>query len=421
MLTFHPVYIDEILTHRNPLYIGHFFNIEGMWWSKRKQRQGLIISIASAWYRLYKQNPGAPAFVEEEVFITSLTKQVTDAKVILESFFTIKRLGFNFGDSKGATIITPKKLGKKMFSAVEAIINRVKFEPGSKPKSNKLEISLVTIQPSLKSAIRQKLKDTDRDDLIPPVNWLLEQTDAIPFYYIRSGSLQQRDTSIWPIKAIENWPGWLRTILFGPVVDIENAFSQFIVKKLQLKYACDLDRMEMLYPLLLDSIRNKVKFRENICVNILKLPNNDESISVVKKLVMALANGSNISPSLITCDGGQSQAVDIVKRASPHLLSSELLDAGTYLQKIARQFKAAKKDLCFYLLKKQPTAANQKLIFSKYFEWERQSRYAIWEITGRTGLHLHDGLDGINMGGRTKEEFLDLVLSSTNVSVSVDM
>ena len=68
MITFHPVYIDEILTFKHPLYVGHFFKLEGMWWKKRKQRQGLIISIATAWYRLYNQNRLMPAFVEEEVF-----------------------------------------------------------------------------------------------------------------------------------------------------------------------------------------------------------------------------------------------------------------------------------------------------------------------------------------------------------------
>jgi hypothetical protein len=420
MITFHPVYIDEVLTWKNPLYVGHFFKLNGMWWAKRKQRQGLIISIATAWYRLYNQNPSAPAFVEEEVFITSLTKQVTDAKVILETFFTIKRLGFSFGVEKSATIISPKKLNERMLEAIDKIINDIKFDPGSKPTSDNLEISYVTVEPHVATSIRNRLQNEGRQDLLPPVNWILQQDGKIPFYFKPSGNLKQRDTSVWPIKAIENWPGWLRTALFGAVVDIENAFTQFIVKKLEMKYAKNTKRLEMLYPILLESVRDKKKFRESICVDILKLPIDDDTISMVKKLIMSLANGSNISGGIMSCDSSRSQAAALVKEAAPHLLHSELVEAGEKLYKIARQFKSARKDLCFYLLKKPATAANQKIIFTQYFEWERQSRYAMWEALGRTGLHLHDGLDGINVDGRTRQELLDLVADKTSISVSID-
>ena len=134
MITFHPVEIDSDLDRNNPLYVGNFFKLKGMWWKKRKQRQGLILSIASAWYRLMKSNPSAPGFINEEVLITSLTKQVGDARAILEHFFDITRIGFNFGDgNKSPTLISPKKLDKDIVRVIRDIIDTVRFAP---PEAN---------------------------------------------------------------------------------------------------------------------------------------------------------------------------------------------------------------------------------------------------------------------------------------------
>ena len=225
MLTFHAVEIDGDLTRDNPLFVGNFFDLKGMWWKKRKQRQGLILSMATAWYRLMKRNPSAPGFINEEVFVTSLTKQVKDAKVILERFFDITRIGFNFNDgNKSPTLISPKKLSKDMHCAIERIINEVQFAPGPPPSNKNLVKSNVFVEQNVGAFIRQKLKEEDREDLLPPVNWILKQPNPITFFYEPAGTLLQRDKSVWPIKSIEGWPGWLRTQLFGTVIDIENAY-----------------------------------------------------------------------------------------------------------------------------------------------------------------------------------------------------
>lgn len=419
MLTFHSVEIEQDLSRNNPLYVGNFFSLKGMWWKKRKQRQGLILSVAVAWFRLIRQNPNAPGFLKEEVLLTNLTRQVKDAKIILEAFFNITRIGFNFNDgNKGPTLISPRQLNKKMFSAIEDIIMEVKFAPGLPPSGKKLVQSEVKVQPFIKSYVIKRLTDDCREDLIPAVSWILKQDNPITFYFQPAGNLAQRDTSVWPIKAIETWPGWLRTTLFGTVIDIENSYCQFIVSKLEEKYADNIKFFETHYADILEADRNKQKYRESLCKDILKLEINDTNISVVKKLVMALANGSNASPALMINGATRSEAVRIVLEAAPHLLPSDLIFAGKRLNKIAKQFKSAKRDLCIYLLKSKPTRINQKKIFQLYFEWERQARYKIWDLTGFTGLALHDGLDGILVDD--PKTFAAKVFQKTGLKVKVE-
>jgi hypothetical protein len=419
MLTFHAVEIEQDLFREHPLYVGNFFQLKRMWWRKRKQRQGLIISIAVAWYRLTRKNVLAPGFINEEIFITSLTKQVSDAKVILERFFEITRIGYNFGAlNKSPTLISPKKLNQEMIDAIESIINVIHFRPGAPPIGEKYTQSLVEVDLTSELSVMSKLRTTGREDLIPAVTWLFQQDSPITFYFERAGALQERDKSIWPIRAIELWPGWLRTALFGTVIDIENSYCQFIVKQLEKKYEKRPHVLDMKYSDLLRFDRDKQNFREELR-ELLKLPPNDEGISVIKKLIMSLANGSNATPALMIGGSGRSEAVRIVRESSPDLLPSELKEIGERLAKITKQFKRAKRDLCIFLLNAEPSRANQRKIFQMYFKWERESRYAIWDAIGRTGLHLHDGLDGV-ISNKTSAELVSLIAQQTSLRVSVD-
>lgn len=418
MLTFHSVQIGRDLHREDPLFVGNFFQLGGMWWKKRKQRQGLIISIALGWYRLMKKQSAAPGFIQDEVLLTSLTRQVKDAKVILEHFFEIDRLGFNFNDgNKSPTIVSPKKLAQSMIDAVEEIINEVHFYPGAAPSANGLIASQVPIMKNRGSFIRTELIAAQREDLWPAVSWLLKQ-ESVTFYYKPSGKLQARDTSVWPVRAIELWPGWLRRELFGTVIDIENAYCQFLVSSLCDKYRSNPNRMELKYPDLLRIHRDKQNFREELCRDILKLPVTDENISAVKRLIMSLANGSNASPALMTSGSSRSDAVRIVLTANKELKPSELVEAGRKLSFLAKQFRAAKKDLCSHLLNEKSSAANVKKIFKLYFEWEREQRYKIWNAIGQTGLMLHDGLDGIvtDMDDAALEKY---IVNTTSIKVSV--
>ena len=420
MLTFYPVEIDQELDRANPLFVGNFFALTGMWWRKRKQRQGLIISIALAWYRLTKKHKNAPGFLQEETFITGLTQQVKDAKVILEHFFTITRIGFNFGEeSKSPTLISPKKLNKKMVKAIEAILNDVKFEPGNPPLSDRYTQSQVIVRKENAPFIFGELAKLGREELIPPVTWLLNHENPITFYFEPAGNLQARDKSVWPIKSVELWPGWLRKQLFGTVIDLENAYLQFIMQSLEEKYKNKPQNLEMKYPDLVRADKNKNQFREDICVNVLKLPLEDDNISVVKRLIMSLANGSTISPLTLTNGSGRTDAVRLIHSSCPHLSAGDLKYAGERLGSITKQFMRAKRALCIHLLGEKPSRANQRRIFQLYFEWERKARYAIWETIGKTGLMLHDGIDGI-VSDKSEDELVALILKQTSLRVSVD-
>jgi hypothetical protein len=421
MLSIYPVDIHRDLDRTHPLYVGHFFPLKGMWWRKRKQRQGLIISMAIAWSRLVRKNMNNPGFLEEEILITSLTSQVKDARVILEHFFNVKRIGFNFGESnKSPSIIVPRRLGAKMQKAIDNLNGEVHFSPGAAPTGVKYtESNVSVIYDGGTELMVKRLEEAGREDLIPPVTWLINEPNPIVFLFEPSGSLQARDKSVWPIKSIETWPGWLRQELFGTVVDIENAFVQYLVKNLEDKYADNPSRMELKFPDLLRADRDKQNFREEICRDLLRLPVNNESIAVVKHLIMSLANGSNATPTLLTNGSGRSEAVRIVLDACPHLSPTELLKVGARLSSITKQFKAAKRDLCIFMLKGLPTRENQKKIFHMYFDWERKARYMIHDAVGGTGLHLHDGLDGV-VSDLSDKDLCDFIHEKTSVRVSVD-
>jgi len=418
MLTFYPVNIEKELDRSNPLYVGNFFALKGMWWRKRKQRQGLIISIALAWYRIVKNHPGAEGFVERETFITNLTRQVKDAKVILERFFTVKRVGYYFDSNKRSpSIITPRRLNRKMWHAIAAISDDVVFEPGLAPTCKKLTMSSVHVQPGKATWVVAELKRTGRDDLIAPVEWLCKQQSPITFYFEPAGTLMARDKSIWPIRSIEMWPSWLRREMFGASVDIDNAYLQFVVQRLEKKYASNPRRLELKYPELLRANRNKTAFRLELC-RTLGLEPSDDNIDKVKKIIMALANGSNISPTMMTNGSGRSEAVRLVHEACPDMTPSERLVVGGRLSVVARQFAAARRDLCLFA-GKRPTKQNQKDIFRQYFSWEREARYKIWEASGKTGLMLHDGIDGVKTD-LAPEELSHHITRETSIRVSVD-
>lgn len=420
MLTFHAVEIDRDLSRSDALFVGHFFPLKGMWWRKRKQRQGLILSMAMAWRQLVRRNPTAPGFTTEEVLITSLTRQVKDAKVILESFFEITRIGFNFGDgNKSPTLVSPRRLKKEMIDAIEDIVNEVRFAPGPEPIGKGYVESDVVVAKHKTAEIRNRLRAEDREDLLPAVNWILKQNSPLKFYYQPSGKLMARDKSVWPIASIEMWPGWLRTGLFGTVVDIENAYVQFVVAKLEEKYKTNPQQMELKYPDLLRADRDKKEFRRELCEDYLKLPSTAENISAVKKLLMSLANGSNVTPALLAGTNGRSEAVRIIHAANPELLPSDILRVGRRFSAIAKQFAAAKRALCFFLLGTRATRENQRKIFQLYMQWERGSRYKIWEMSGRSGLHLHDGIDGAILS--SPDTFAAEVFAAHRLKVSVDV
>jgi hypothetical protein len=414
MLYFYPVKIDRELDRDHPLFVGNFYSLKGMWWSNRKKRQGLIISIAVAWYRLVRDNKTAPGFIEEETFITHLTKQLRDVRKVLDFFFTVTKIGYNFDNgSKGPSVITPKKLSNYYFLAIENLLAEIRFDPGNEPLETDLIKSSVTVRGN--SGLLKELALKKRDDLIPPVAWLLKQKE-VNFYFKASGKLKARDTSVWPIRAIETWPSWLRDSLFGQSIDLEAAYLQFVILNLKKKYADNPDDLSKQYASLLDLHDNKLEFRERLR-KLIKLPDTHEGKKTVKKIIMSLANGSNISAALMTCQASRSEVARIIHLANPDLTPLEQISIGNELSTIAKQFKRARKELCTFLLKSSATRKNQKLIFHKYLAWERDARYQIWQAIGKNGLHLHDAIEGLSISNPLATA--QLIQEKTKLKVSI--
>jgi len=422
MLFFHTVESDLEIRRDNPLFVGHFFDLQGMWWTNRKKRQKMIISVAFAWYKLVKKQLKTPGMINEELIMTALTNEVREAKLIIERFFTITRLGFNLNDglNKSPTLVTPKRLPHAYVEAIEEIAARITFNPGLPPTNKTLVQSAVSVRKNSLPLIRVRLKEEEREELLPAIEWLMKQEGQITFYYRPAGKLQARDTSVWPIRAIETWPGWLRTELFGATIDIENAFCQFILDHLEKKHLGKEEQLKLKYPDLLRAAYDKQKFREELCLEILHRPPTDENISIVKKLIMALANGSNASPKLMVGEGRCPEAVQIVRQAAPEVAPTQMMKSGKRLQAIAKQFRSAKRELCIMLLNSKPTRQAQKQIFQLYFLWEREARYKIWEAMGNSGLMIHDALDGV-ITNLNEQELVDLVKMKTNIRVSAEI
>jgi hypothetical protein len=421
MLFFHTVESDVEIRRDNPLFVGHFFDLQGMWWTNRKKRQKMIVSVAFAWYKLVKKQLKTPGMISEELIMTALTNEVRDAKIIIEKFFTITRLGFNLKDgmNKSPTLVTPKRLPLKYVEAIEEIASRITFNPGLPPTNKTLVQTTVSVRKNNLPLIRVRIKEEEREELMPAIDWLMQQEGPVTFYYRPAGKLQARDTSVWPIRAIETWPGWLRTEMFGATIDIENAFCQFLLDHLEKKHEGKMEQLRLKYPDLLRAAYDKQKFREELCLEILHRPPTNENISTVKKLIMALANGSNASPKLMVGDGRLPEAVMIVRQAAPEVSPTQMMKSGKRLQSIAKQFRSAKRELCIMLLNSKPTRLAQKQIFQLYFQWEKEARYKIWEAIGQTGLMLHDGLDGV-ITNLSERELVELVKEKTNIRVSAE-
>jgi len=403
--------------------VGHFFRLTGMHWTARKKKQEMIFSIAIGWYRITKKVRACPGFEEHEIYLTNLNRRSGGATKIVEAFFDIKKKGFNFANisTSSPTIVTAKKLGPEFISAIEALLGLEVFLPGNRPSEKNHNVSKVKINTAIKDDVMARLVKEDRDDLLPMVDWLFSQEGDVDFYFKKAGEIGARETSVWPIRAIELWPGWLRRELFGVTIDLENAFCQFLVTQLEKKHKSNSKLLHLQYPDIMMAVYNKTEFRYNICANLMKLPFVDENIKIVKGLVMAISNGSNVSGKMLMNSVGHSMAVDIIVKHCEHLTTLELFELGEKLGSIARQFRAAKKEVYLYSYNINPTRARTKKIPAMYMQWERKSRHQMWELVGKTGIMMHDGLDGVWVPpGLSHSDLVQLIYDKTHLLVSVE-
>lgn len=322
----------------------------------------------------------------------SLREWVYDYKTVFDYFFEIVQTGFHVGDRHEISTVIPRKLSIEVIAPIVA--RKIVYVPPALPAEG--TVSKVYIQQQNKDAILEKLAASGRLDLHAPVEWLLNlPSNEVNFYFVPAGKLQLRDTSVWPIQAVETWPSWLREKLFGEGIDIESAYTQYLMEHVREAYGRQVDMVQMLFPDLLRSLVDKAQWRKEICTEILGMEYNEENIGVVKKICMSLANGSKISPGILVGYSSYSITRDIIIKAAEDITPSNLIRIGERLSAIAKQYARARKIVCMSELGFNPSRANQKQVFSSYFEWEREARYKIWEAVDRHGVMVHDGIDGI--------------------------
>jgi hypothetical protein len=324
-----------------------------------------------------------------------LREWVRDYRPALEYFFEVKQLGFHFDEEHTElSTLMPRRLEAHELGLLNDSVEAMRYEPPTRPDTS--IVSKVYLTPGLdRVSLVSRCLTTGRPELVPQLDWLLKQPSELNFHFMPSGKLQLRDTSVWPISGIETWPSWLREELFGPGIDLDSAYVQFLVHHLKKIHVARPELLTILYPDLLRMLNDKEAFRQALCEQVLQRPYNERYRGVIKAVLMSLANGSRISPSLLLNGSGFSLTAQQILEAAPEASVNELINIGERLADISKQFNSARKQICAHLLKRLPNRANLKRVFSSYFAWEREARYALWEEIGRQGIMVHDGIDGV--------------------------
>jgi hypothetical protein len=397
-VTLYKVASTKPLDHDDPLHWSRFYpDKQRHHHGTMARRQDLILYLANLHARAL--DSGMPlGMIRIPIRLTSLRQWVRDYRPVLDAFFEVDQLGYNLGDADfELSTLIPRNVVNGKRKASDAARELVYVPP------ERVETETVTkvfIQQQNRDVILKTLALTNRLDLRAPVEFLLSEPE-FNFHFIRAGRLQQRDTSVWPVAAVETWPSWLREWLFGRGVDIDAAYTQFLLEQLNLVYADKPHLVNMLFPDIVQSLHHKSEWRAKLCMETLGLPWNDDNIGVVKRICMSLANGSRISPAILSGGRAYSVTADIVVAATDDVSLLNFERIGTRLKYIAEQYATARKVICTGLQHRQASRENQKEIFGSYFAWERDARYKIWEECGKCGIMVHDGIDGV------PQEYLD--------------
>ena len=412
MTVLYRVAADGAVHHSDPLHVQNFYpDKQRHHHAVMQKRQDLILYIANLHASAIKS--GMPlGMIRIPMRLMTLRDWVQDYRVVLDTFFEVESLGYNLGDGNfELSILIPKNVTNGKREASKAAAN-LKYVPPMRPESD--TISKVYIRQQNRDQIIRELGSKSRLDLLAPVQWLLDHPE-VNFHFERSGRLQQRDTSVWPVKGIETWPAWLREQLFGPGIDIDSAYTQFLVSHLKQEYIGRERLLKMLFPDLLRMLDDKKNWRIELCRDTLHVEPTDENIGVVKRLCMSLANGSRISPAILLGSRAFSITADLVFACADDVSPNNLINIGDRLRLISQQFALARKIICASVLKTKATRLNQKRVFGSYFEWERVARYALWDACGRHGVMVHDGIDGI------PSEYLDdlpAIMAELNIRIT---
>lgn len=351
-----------------------------------QDRQDLILYLANL--HSIAVEAGKPfGFRQVPIRLMALKEWVYDYHVALDYFFEVTQLGYNVESKHELSVVVPKKLEPAPLWKLPALSYLPPLVPHGEVSST------VTVQQHRKEEVLARLVTAGLLELHAPVNWLYDQEGEVKFYFKPAGKLKLRDTSTWPIAAIETWPAWLRRELFGPGIDIESAYTQFLLEHVREAYVGDLHLPRLLFPDLYRSLEDKQAWRQEICNEVLNLERTDDNIALVKKICMSLANGSRMSSAIML--RGVSSTRELILKRVTDTTDSNLARIGESLARIAKQYSTARKVVCAQEMRLNPTKVNQKQVFLSYFEWERKARYKIWEEVGRRGIMVHDGIDGV--------------------------
>lgn len=304
---------------------------------------------------------------EIKLSLMSLRKRVRDYEPAFDFFFHVIQRGFHTEAQSDISTVIPRPIN------LQTQINEIDYSPPDLPEDG--VVSKCYIKCDL--SIIDRLEKDGRLDLIPEVKWLIANGPEINFWFQKCGDLQCRDTSVWPICAIENWPNWVRSELFGNQIDIKSAYLQFLYQNLNQKFSKD--KLFLYYPAVVLLLQDPNCVRLEIA-NIMKV-SYDQYKKEIKSLLMAIIMGSNFSAAMIKGRITNSKVVDIILsiiKPTDHEIIDNLCE---YLDKFATQLNIARKS----------TNSTMPL----YMIWEREKRYAMWEYVGRVGIMMHDGIDGI--------------------------
>lgn len=377
------------LHHSHPLHWSRFYvDKQRIHRDTMARRQDLILFLAKLHQDALKSKMPR-TFVSIELRLTSLREWDKDYRVVLDHFFDVTSRGYYIDDEK----FELSTLRPRVLPELAAVVDEVHLEYQPPDREDGETLSKVYIQQANAERVRTWIEENNRHDLRAAAEWLLAQPE-VNFRFVRAGKLGQRDTSIWPVAAIETWPSVLRKLLFGDGIDIDAAYTQFLVE--HLSEACPSKKvMELSYPDILRSLNDKKAWREELCRDTLGLEITPENIGVVKRICMSLANGSKVSPAILTGSRAYSTTADIISTSSVDPSVERLTRIGKRLHFIFQQYASARKLITTFQSRKRATRASQKNIFSDYFIWEREARYKIWNAIGQTGIMVHDGIDGV--------------------------
>lgn len=392
---------ENLLPPTHPLHWTRFWpNLQRLHRSRTEARQDLVLWLAAV-YTAAVKGKSPRGFCEVKLRLMDLRDWVRDYKVALEHFFVVKQQGYYIDEETfEVSTLIPRELPASEFAVLSTTTDTLRFVPPALPEAS--VISKVYLRPGLdRASLLKRVVEGGRPELVHPLSWLLANGPEYNFHFVPSGKLKLRDTSVWPISGIETWPSWLREELFGSGIDLDSAYVQFLVQTLRQAFQDRPETVNTMFPTLIRLLDDKENFRRELCEKVLKLPYTDENRSLIKRIVMSLANGSKISPTLLTNGAGFSLTAELVVSSLPEAGAFELTQVGAQLQRLSDQFRNAKRLACVYLLKTTPSRENVRRIFSSYFAWEREARYAVWEAIDRHGIMVHDGIDGV------PQEYLD--------------